>query len=73
MNEWALVGLLLVAAIALHFVLVALGLYVFGPEGSRLPGFELPAGLLAGLPVAPQTLAVVAASAVPEDTVDGAT
>lgn len=55
---------LLVAAIALHFVLVALGLYVFGPEGSRLPGFELPAGLLAGSPVAPQTLAVVAASAV---------
>jgi len=53
---------LLVAAIALHFVLVGLGLYFFGPEGSRLPQQEWSVPLLASLSIAPQTLMVVLAS-----------
>lgn len=55
---------LLIAAIALHFVLVGLGLYVFGPEGSRLPGFTFEGPNIGGFQVTPQAIVVVASSAV---------
>ncbi len=53
---------LLIAAIALHFVLTGLGLYFFGPEGVRTPalvdgGFEV-----AGMPIAFQPLLVIVLS-----------
>ena len=53
---------LLIAAIALHFVLVGLGLFVFGPEGSRLPGFPFQGPRIASFQVASQAIVVVAAS-----------
>lgn len=54
---------LLVAAIALHLVLVGIGLYVFGPEGSRLPAVSVSSPLLDSLSVAPQTVVVVGTTA----------
>jgi branched-chain amino acid transport system permease protein len=55
---------LLIAAIALHFLLVGLGLFVFGPEGSRLPGFSFDGPQVGPLRITSQAIAVVAASAV---------
>jgi len=54
---------LLIAAIALHFLLVGLGLFAFGPEGSRLPGFTFEGPRIGDFRVSAQTVVVVAASA----------
>lgn len=53
---------LLIAAIALHFVLTGLGLFFFGPEGVRTPAL-IEGGIdVAGMPIAFQPLLVVALS-----------
>ncbi len=53
---------LLIAAIALHFVLIGAGLYLFGPEGVRTPALVDGTAEILGVPVATQTLMIVAAS-----------
>jgi len=53
---------LLVAAIALHFVLVGLALHMFGPEGLRTPAFAGESFKLGFLTVSPQFLWVVGLS-----------
>lgn len=53
---------LLIAAIALHFVLVGCGLYLFGPEGVRTAAILDGSTEVLAMPVAFQTLLIVAAS-----------
>ena len=55
---------LLLLSVALHLALTSLGLYFFGPEGSRLPAFSDGSFQLAGMPVDAQTLWIIALSAV---------
>jgi branched-chain amino acid transport system permease protein len=54
---------LLIVAVALHFVLTGLGLYFFGAEGSRTPAFASASFAVGGLTVSAQSLMVVATSA----------
>lgn len=54
---------LLIAAIALHFVLTGLGLYFFGPEGVRTPVLVEGGIEVAAMPIAFQPMLVVALSA----------
>lgn len=51
---------LLIVAVALHGVLVGLGLYFFGAEGSRTPPFSETRFEWGGLPVSGQSVVVVA-------------
>ncbi len=53
---------LLIAAIALHFVLTGLGLYFFGPEGVRTPPLVEGGVELADMPIAFQPLLVILVS-----------
>lgn len=55
---------LLLLSVALHLALTSLGLYLFGPEGSRVPAFTDGNFTFAGLPVDYQTLWVIGLSAV---------
>ncbi len=55
---------LLLLSVALHLAMSSLGLYFFGPEGSRLPAFTDGSFQLAGMPVDQQTLWIIALSAV---------
>ncbi|MDW8336711.1 MAG: branched-chain amino acid ABC transporter permease [Tepidimonas sp.] len=55
----ATVLVLLIVAVALHGVLMGLGLWFFGAEGSRTPAFSEARLELAGIPVAGQALVVV--------------
>jgi len=55
---------LLLLSVALHLALTTLGLFLFGPEGSRLPAFTDGSFTFAGLPVDYQTLWIVGLSAV---------
>ena len=54
---------LLIAAIALHLLLLGLGLVVFGPEGSRLPEFAFQAPRIGSLALSAQGIVVVSISA----------
>ena len=54
---------LLIVSVALHGVLVGLGLLFFGAEGSRTPAFSDARFELGGIPVTGQSLVVVAVTA----------
>ena len=54
---------LLIVSVALHGVLVGLGLAFFGAEGSRTPAFSEARFELGGIPVTGQSLVVVAVTA----------
>jgi branched-chain amino acid transport system permease protein len=56
--------LLLIVAVALHFALVGLGLYFFGPEGVRTEPFSDTRLEIAGVIVSVQTLLICAAAVV---------
>ena len=58
----ATVLMLLIVAVALHWVLVGLGLYFFGAEGSRTPAFSDARFDIGGLTVNGQSLVVVGAT-----------
>lgn len=58
----ASVLMLLIVSVALHGVLVGLGLYFFGAEGSRTPPFSEARFELAGMTVTGQSVVVVAAA-----------
>ncbi|TSE26303.1 branched-chain amino acid ABC transporter permease [Tepidimonas aquatica] len=55
----ATVLVLLIVSVALHGVLMGLGLWLFGAEGSRTPAFSEARLELAGIPVPGQALVVV--------------
>ncbi len=55
----ASVLILLIVSVALHWVLVGLGLYFFGAEGSRTPAFSDARLDLSGLMVSGQSLVVI--------------
>ena len=55
---------LLIVSVALHGVLVGLGLLFFGAEGSRTPAFSEARFELGGIPVTGQSLVVVATTVV---------
>ncbi len=55
----ATVLMLLIVSVALHGVMVGLGLFFFGAEGSRTPAFSEARLDLAGLPVSGQSLVVI--------------
>lgn len=55
----ATVLMLLIVSVALHGVMVGLGLYFFGAEGSRSPAFSDLRLDLSGLPVSGQSLVVI--------------
>lgn len=57
----ATVLILLIVSVALHGVLVGLGLYFFGAEGSRTAPYSEARWELGGIPVTGQSLVVVAA------------
>jgi branched-chain amino acid transport system permease protein len=59
----ASVLVLLIVSVAVHLVLVGLGLLVFGAEGSRTPPFTEARFDIAGMSVASQTLWVIGCSA----------
>lgn len=58
----ATVLILLIVSVALHGVLVGLGLLFFGAEGSRTPAFSDARFDIGGLPVSGQSLVVVGAA-----------
>ena len=60
----ATVLVLLIVSVALHGVLVGLGLLFFGAEGSRTPAFSEARFELGGIPVTGQSLVVVATTVV---------
>ncbi len=60
----ATVLLLLIVAVALHFALVGLGLYFFGPEGVRTQPFSDARLEVAGILVSAQTLLICGAAIV---------
>lgn len=60
----ATVLILLIVSVALHGVLVGLGLLFFGAEGSRTPAFSEARFELGGIPITGQALVVVAVTAV---------
>ncbi|MGA8010389.1 MAG: branched-chain amino acid ABC transporter permease [Thiomonas sp.] len=55
---------LLLLSVALHLALTSLGLYLFGPEGSRVPAFTDGSFTFAGLPVDWQALWIIGLSVV---------
>jgi branched-chain amino acid transport system permease protein len=59
----ATVLVLLIVSVALHGVLVGLGLLFFGAEGSRTPAFSEARFELGGIPVTGQSLVVIAVTA----------
>jgi branched-chain amino acid transport system permease protein len=59
----ASVLVLLIASVALHLVLVGLGLVFFGPEGSRTPAFAEGNTVLGGVTLSNQSLLVIMVSA----------
>jgi branched-chain amino acid transport system permease protein len=59
----AKVLILLIVSVALHGVLVGLGLFFFGAEGSRTPAFSDARLDIGGIPVAGQSLVVVGVTA----------
>lgn len=60
----ATVLILLIVSVALHGVMVGLGLYFFGAEGSRTSAYSEARWDLGGIPVTGQSLVVVAAVAI---------
>lgn len=60
----ASVLMLLIVSVALHWILVGLGLYYFGAEGSRTASMWDASWDLGGIPVVGQSLVVVGAAAV---------
>jgi branched-subunit amino acid ABC-type transport system permease component len=58
----ASVLVLLIVSVALHFVMLGLGLWFFGAEGSRTPAFSTASFRLAGINVSVQSLLVIATS-----------
>lgn len=60
----ATVLILLIVSVALHGVLVGLGLYFFGAEGSRTTPYSEARWELGGIPITGQSLVVVAAVAI---------
>ncbi len=60
----ATVLILLIVSVALHGVLVGLGLYFFGAEGSRTTPYSEARWDLGGIPITGQSLVVVAAAGV---------
>ena len=56
--------ILLIVSVALHGVMVGLGLYFFGAEGSRTSAYSEARWDLGGIPVTGQSLVVVAAVAI---------
>ena len=52
---------LLIAALAVHFVLVSMGLFFFGPEGVRTPGLLDPALNLGAVSISYQSVLTIAA------------
>jgi len=54
---------LLIAAIALHFALAGISLYIFGPEAVRTPGLPGIAFNIGEIPVSYQSLLIIAACA----------
>lgn len=60
----ATVLILLIVSVALHGVLVGLGLLFFGAEGSRTPAFSESRWDLGGLPITGQSVVVVALTVV---------
>jgi branched-chain amino acid transport system permease protein len=59
----ASVLVLLIVAVALHFVLTGLGLYLFGAEGSRTPAFSGASFTLGAMTISVQSVLVVVTSA----------
>ncbi len=59
----ATVLILLIVSVALHGVMVGLGLYFFGAEGSRTAAYSDARWELGGIPISGQSLVVVAAVA----------
>ena len=55
---------LLIVAVAVHFVFTGLGLYLFGAEGSRTPAFSDASFMLGTMSVSVQSVLVVATSAI---------
>ncbi len=60
----ATVLILLIVSVALHGVMVGLGLYFFGAEGSRTTAYSDARWDLGGIPITGQSLVVVAAVAI---------
>ncbi|MBY4597033.1 branched-chain amino acid ABC transporter permease [Ottowia caeni] len=60
----ATVLILLIVSVALHGVLVGLGLYFFGAEGSRTAAYSDARWEVGGIPITGQSLVVVAAVAI---------
>lgn len=60
----ASVLMLLIVSVALHWIMVGLGLYYFGAEGSRTASMWDASWDFGGIPVVGQTLVVIAAAAV---------
>ena len=60
----ASVLVLLIVSVAVHFVLTGLGLWFFGPEGSRTPAFTGKSFAVAGLTFSAQSLLVIGTSLV---------
>lgn len=60
----ASVLMLLIVSVALHWIMVGLGLYYFGAEGSRTASMWDANWNFGGIPVVGQTLVVVAAAAI---------
>jgi branched-chain amino acid transport system permease protein len=58
----ASVLVLLIVSVALHFTMVGLGLWFFGPEGSRTPAFSSSSFTVAGVNISVQSLLVVTSS-----------
>jgi len=58
----ASVLVLLIVSVALHFVMLGLGLWFFGAEGSRTPAFATASFSLGGINVSVQSLLVIATS-----------
>ena len=58
----ASVLVLLIVSVAVHFVLTGLGLWFFGPEGSRTPPFSSASFAIGGVTISVQSLLVVATS-----------
>ncbi len=55
---------LLIAAIAMHFLLTGLGLFMFGPEGVRTPGLRGRAFRMGVIPVSWQSLLILGTCAI---------
>jgi branched-chain amino acid transport system permease protein len=58
----ASVLVLLIVSVALHFVMLGLGLWFFGAEGSRTPAFSTASFSVGGIGISVQSLMVIATS-----------